>query len=66
VFGGKLREIRVSRGMKATAVIARLGVLGWPVSSSTYSQIEGGRRILADTELMLILRVLNAGLSDLE
>ncbi len=51
--------------MPATAMIAKLGVLGWEVGHSTFSTLEAGHRILADTELALILQVLKANLSDL-
>ena len=51
--------------MTATKVIAKLGVLGWDVGHSTFSSLEAGDRILADTELVLVLRVLHADLSDL-
>ena len=51
--------------MTATEVIAQLGVLGWEVGHSTYSSLEAGQRIIADTELALILSVLKAGLGDL-
>jgi len=47
-------------------MVARLCVQGWEISESTYSHIESGRRILSDTELMRILRVLKLKLSDLE
>jgi transcriptional regulator with XRE-family HTH domain len=65
VFGAQLKKLRLARGITATKVIAQLGILGWEVGHSTYSNLEAGHRLLADTELMLILRVLKADLSDL-
>lgn len=58
--------MRVARGLSATEVIAKLGVRGWEVAASSYSQLESGQRILADIELLLILEVLGAELKDLE
>jgi len=65
VFGSQLKKLRLARGITATKVIAQLGILGWEVGHSTYSNLEAGHRLLADTELILILRVLKADLSDL-
>ncbi|MBE2203944.1 MAG: helix-turn-helix domain-containing protein [Chthoniobacterales bacterium] len=65
-FGAALRRMRVARGLSATDVIAQLGVLGWEVAASSYSQLESGQRILADIELLLILKVLGAELKDLD
>ena len=65
IFGPQLKKLRLARGVAATDVIAQLGVLGWEVGHSTFSTLEAGDRILADTELALILQVLKANLSDL-
>lgn len=65
-FGPRLKTLRKARKSRAVDVIARLGTLGWDVTAQTYSEIESGKRMLADTELMLILRVLGASLRDLE
>ncbi|MDD5198219.1 MAG: helix-turn-helix transcriptional regulator [Terrimicrobiaceae bacterium] len=65
-FGAALRRMRVTQGLSATEVIAKLGVRGWDVAASSYSQIESGQRILADIELLLILEVFGAELKDLE
>lgn len=65
IFGPQLKELRVSKGLTATEVIAQLGVLGWEVGHSTYSSLEAGDRIIADTELALILKVLKVGLEAL-
>ncbi len=66
VFGVQLRRMRVERGLSAAEVVAKLGVLGWDVAASSYSQIESGQRILGDLELLLILKVLGAELVGLE
>ena len=65
IFGPQLKKLRLIKRMTATEVIAQLGVLGWDVGHSTYSSLESGQRIIADTELALILNVLKVGLGDL-
>ncbi|HRJ71040.1 MAG TPA: helix-turn-helix domain-containing protein, partial [Terrimicrobiaceae bacterium] len=60
------KSVRLSKGISATEMVARLGVLGWEVANSSLSQIESGSRILGDRELLLILKVLGLKLSDLE
>lgn len=66
IFGPRLRKVRIAKGLSSTEMIARLGVLGWEVANSSLSQIEAGTRILADSELQLILKVLGMKWSDLE
>jgi len=66
IFGPRLKSVRLSKGISATEMVARLGVLGWEVANSSLSQIESGSRILGDRELLLILKVLGLKLSDLE
>ena len=65
MFGPQLRALRLEKRLSAVEVVARLGVLGWDVARSSYSQIESGQRILGDVELLLILRVLDADFSAL-
>lgn len=65
-FGPKLKEIRLSKGITATFIIGKLQRQGWSVSNYTYTQIEAGKRILGDTELVMILAVLGLRLRDLE
>jgi len=57
--------MRTEQGFSAVEVVTKLGVLGWDVPASSYSQIESGQRIIGDVELLLILYVLGAELSDL-
>lgn len=65
-FGAKLREIRRARGISVRDMAAKLEARGWQVSETVWGHVESGRRILADTELMMALKVLRVGLSDLE
>jgi len=51
--------------MSAVALIAKLEINGWSLLPSSLSDLEAGRRSLTDVELMLLLKVLRADLSDL-
>ena len=66
IFGERLREIRLARGLSSTDVVAKLQLNGWAIGRETFSYIESGQRVLADAELVLILKVLDAKLVDLE
>jgi len=66
LFGGQLREIRKARNLASGDVVASLQRKGWSIGRETFSYIESGQRVLADAELVLILEVLGAKLSDLE
>lgn len=66
IFGLKLKKIRLGKKIAATDLCIRLQRKGWDVSPAVYCHIESGRRLLTDVELVLILRVLNVRLSDLE
>ncbi|MEI6491607.1 MAG: hypothetical protein WCO94_03580 [Verrucomicrobiota bacterium] len=46
-------------------LIAKLQRLGWDVGEDTITNIEMGRRILSDSELVLILLALGAKANDL-
>jgi len=65
LFGRRLKEIRLEKGISATAMLARLEIQGWSIHNSTLSDLEAGRRIISDVELMVMLKVLRADLTDL-
>jgi len=46
-------------------LLAKLQRFGWDVGEDTITNIETGRRILSDSELILILLALGARLDDL-
>lgn len=66
IFGRELKRLRAARSMTIPQMIAKLQRQGWDVGEDTITNIELGRRILSDSELVLILRVLDAGLGDLK
>ncbi len=43
MFGQNIRRIRLSRGLTQEQTVARLQIMGSPLSRSTYSLIEMGR-----------------------
>jgi len=65
IFGPRLKELRLERGLAATALMAKLEIHGWTLLPSSLSDLEAGRRSITDIELMLILKVLKADLIDL-
>jgi transcriptional regulator with XRE-family HTH domain len=66
VFGKKLRTLRLNRKLSVRATAAKLQAHGWDLGETSLGHIEAGRRTITDMELMRILRVLGARLSDLE
>lgn len=66
IFGPRLKEIRLERGMAAVALIAKLEIHGWALLPSSLSDLEAGRRSITDVELMLLLKILRTDLSDLQ
>lgn len=65
-LGPWLKKLRQRRGETISGLAARLQRAGWDVSRPVVSYIESGKRILSDTELLMILKVLNCSPSDLE
>lgn len=65
-YGEELKALRDARGVTIQTLISKLQVKGWDVGEDTITNIELGRRILSDTELVLILAALKASLADLK
>lgn len=65
-LGGKIRELRRARKLTLKDLAAKLETRGWEISDKVLGHIENGRRIITDTELLLILRVLGRNWRDLE
>lgn len=66
VFGRKLRALRLQRSVGLQDMVAKLQASGWDIGEINYAHMEAGRRIIADAELVLILKTLKARLRDLE
>ncbi|NCE63795.1 XRE family transcriptional regulator [Pseudoflavonifractor sp. 524-17] len=59
-FGENIRRIRKSRNLTQEETIARLQVLGSPLSRSTYSLIEMGRGNIYVSDLVALQMVFGA------
>ena len=57
--------MRLERGLRQNEVAVRLQLAGWDLGGDVLSLIESGQRGLTDIELVMILKVLEAGLADL-
>ena len=58
-FGKNIQRIRLSRGMSQEETVARLQVLGSPLSRGTYSQIEMGIGNVFVSDLVGLQQVFN-------
>ncbi len=58
-FGENIRRIRLSRGLSQEETVARLQVLGSPLSRGTYSQIEMGIGNIFVSDLVGLQQVFN-------
>lgn len=65
VFGADIRRMRLEKGLRQNEVAVRLQLAGWDLGGDVLSLIESGQRGLTDIELVMILKVLEAGLADL-
>jgi len=66
ILGPRLKQLRLERGLTAAELVRRLQRAGWDVSQQVYCHLEGGNRLLTDRELLLVLKLLDAKLSDLQ
>lgn len=64
VFGQNIQRIRLARGLTQAQTVARLQVLGSPLSRSTYSLIEMGRGNLYVSDLVGLKMVFNVDYSE--
>jgi len=64
-YGGNLANLRQTKGLSTQVLVARLQRYGWDVGEDTITNIETGRRILSDSELVLILKAMRASPLDL-
>ncbi|NBI85098.1 XRE family transcriptional regulator [Lachnospiraceae bacterium] len=63
VFGGNLKRIRISRNLSQDQTVARLQLLGSPLSRSTYSLIESGRGNIYISDLVGLKQIFNVDYS---
>lgn len=59
ICGANIERIRKETGLKQLEVVAQLQVLGIDINPSSYSKLEGQRRMASDIEVQAIARILN-------
>ena len=58
VIGGRITEIRVSKGIRQKDFISRLQAEGMDINPSSYSKLEGQTRQITDIEIIAMAKVL--------
>ncbi len=59
ICGANIERIRKEKGMKQLEVVAQLQVMGIDINPSSYSKLEGQRRLASDIEVQAIARILD-------
>ena len=59
ICGANIERVRKELGLKQLEVVAQLQVLGIDINPSSYSKLEGQRRLASDIEVQAIARMLN-------
>ena len=57
--GANIERIRREKGLKQLEIVAQLQVAGVDINPSSYSKLEGQRRLASDIEVQAIARILN-------
>ena len=65
ICGANVERIRKSMGMKQTALVSKMQLLGVDINPSSLSKLEGQTRIATDMELKAIARILNVPMEEL-
>lgn len=63
-LGKNIQKIRKNNKMTQDQVIAKLNLLGLPVSKSTYAKIETNRMNIKVSELVALKQILNVTFND--
>ena len=59
ICGANIERVRKELGLKQLEVVAQLQVLGIDINPSSYSKLEGQRRLASDIEVQAIARILD-------
>ena len=59
ICGANIERVRKEKGLKQLEVVAQLQVAGVDINPSSYSKLEGQRRLASDIEVQAIARILN-------
>ena len=63
--GANIGRVRKEKGLKQLEVVAQLQVAGVDINPSSYSKLEGQRRLASDIEVQAIARILDVPIEDL-
>lgn len=63
-LGRNIKNLRVSRGMTQSLVVAKMQLLGSTMSRSTYANIESGRRNIKASDLKALKVIFDADYSE--
>ena len=58
ICGANIERIRKEKELKQLEVVAQLQVMGIDINPSSYSKLEGQRRLASDIEIQAIARIL--------
>lgn len=64
IFGKNLQQIRISRNLSQEQTVAKLSVLGSPLSRSTYSLIELGKNNIFVSDLVALQQIFQIDYSE--
>ena len=59
ICGANIERIRREKGLKQLEIVAQLQVAGVDINPSSYSKLEGQRRMASDIEVLAIAQILN-------
>lgn len=65
IVGPQIRKLRANRGLTQPMLVARINLLGWPISRETLAKIEAQFRWVADCELLCLARALDTPITAL-
>lgn len=63
-IGSNIQEIRYSRNLTQDQVIAKLNLMGIPISKSSYAKIETNRMNIKVSELVALSQILNCDIEE--
>ena len=65
ICGANIERIRREKELKQLEVVAQLQVMGVDINPSSYSKLEGQRRLASDIEVQAIARILDVPIETL-
>ena len=65
ITGRQVAKVRAQRGLSQDALAGKCQRAGWDISRGTLAKIEAGVRCVSDSELLLLAKALEVGVSEL-